>query len=147
MKSKASKGMRNALALLPLVVGLPACDPPVQPTEPGAPPPAVINGPIRSLVLDGLAYPWHQFETVSPDRCSADHWHAHKVVYSIGRVGTLGSLADRRAIACHPGNQFPGVSDPDPGGCGFGRRGEVIELDIYVEKACSDAFYRLAPFN
>jgi hypothetical protein len=147
MKSNGSKGMWNTLALLPLVLGLPACDPPLQPMEPGAPPAVVINGPIGALVLDGLAYPRHQFEIASPDRCNASHWHSHKVVYSIGRVGTLGSLADRRAIACHPGNQFPGISDPDPGGCGFGRKGEVIELDIYVEKPCSDAFYQVAPIS
>lgn len=147
MKTNVSKGMRSALALVPFLLLLPACDPPIQPTEPGAPPPPAINGPIGALVLNGLAYPKHQFEIGSPHSCNARHWHAHRVVHSIGRVGTLGSLADRRAIACHPGNQFPGISDPDPGGCGFGRLGEVIEMDIYVEKSCSDAFYQVAPIS
>ena len=145
MKWNGWKGTARAITLVASAVALPACgENPTQPSD-DAPPFEVTQGPITSLVINGLVYPMRQFEEVPPDRCGAPHWHAHGVVYSLGHVGTLGTLTDRRSIECHAGLQFPGTSDPDPGGCGFGRVSEVPRIEVWVSTACLRAFEGVVP--
>jgi len=69
----------------------------------------------------------------------------HGQVFSVGPIASIGTLRDPKAIGCHDGFRFPRISDPDPGGCGFGKRGEVIELDVSVESRCWDEFSKLLP--
>jgi hypothetical protein len=97
------------------------------------------------LVIGGLAYPTGAFHDAPPDRCDASHWHARKggVVYSIGPIGSIGSPGVPNSIACHEGNRFPSLSDPDPGGCGYGRVGSIPETNASVEVSCFDEWYKV----
>lgn len=135
------------LALTALL--LPACGTAtITPTAASSPPPA---GPATSritldmLVIGGLAYPAGAFHIAQPDRCDAEHWHASKggVVYSIGPIGSIGTAANPSSIECHAGNRFPGLSDPDPGGCGYGRLKDVPATQVSVDLACFNEWYKV----
>jgi hypothetical protein len=122
-----------------LAAALAACEGPVGPTTR-----EVVHrqGPLvefRALIIEGNAYPLHQFHAAPPDRCQAEHWHASVPVRSIASTRTLTTFGLLNILACHDG-AFPTRPDPDPGGCGFGKVGEVPIDSFAVEVPCWDRF-------
>jgi hypothetical protein len=133
MKSRNAKKVAGravvGFAALGLVAVLPACGK-GGPGQPNDMPETTRAVRVNVLVMGTLVYPTEQFHLAPPDRCDAPHWHAAREVFSIGTAGAL------EAVVCHDGYQFQQASDPDPGGCGFGRVSEVTRLEMVVSAAC-----------
>jgi hypothetical protein len=132
--ARAGVLLAGALAMV-----LPACGGPVGPTPREA---VHRDRPLvefRALIIDGNVYPLHQFHAAPPDRCSAEHWHAHAPVRSIAQSRSLTTFGLLNILTCHDG-AFPSRPDPDPGACGFGKVGEVPVDSYAVEVPCWDRF-------
>jgi hypothetical protein len=93
----------------------------------------------RALIIDGNAYPLHQFHAAPADRCNAEHWHAHGPVRSIGSARQYSTLGLLNVLTCHDG-AFPSRPDPDPGACGFRKVAEAGTNSFAVEVPCWDRF-------
>jgi len=71
---------------------------------------------VEVIVINFEAFPTSQFHQAGPDACDFDHWHAGQV------VSLTGVLA----------------FDREPGGCGFGKIGEVTVEVITVSQEVID---------
>jgi hypothetical protein len=122
-----------------LAAALSACEGPVGPTTREAVHRQEPLVEFRALIIDGNAYPLHQFHAAPPDRCQAEHWHAHAPVRSIGSARIVTTFGALNILSCHDG-AFPARPDPDPEGCGFGKVGEVPTGSYAVVVPCWDRF-------
>jgi hypothetical protein len=80
-----------------------------------------------ALILDGHLYPIHQFEVARPDRCDAEHWHAHAPARSIGLLAEIGTLGALNVVHCKDSSTFPAgptLNRPDAGSEGWRRSPE-----------------------
>jgi hypothetical protein len=125
---------------------LPAPTPTPTPPPAPAPPTTTIDG----LVLDPLfpyVFPAAQFKVAGPDACSEAHYHSdNPSVYSIGQLA--GAFPLFEVLACHPSLEkappdFSDTSrevrvktDPDRGGCGFGKVSEVRRFAWTITETC-----------
>ena len=139
INSREIPGSARPLLAAVLAATLAACGGPVGPT-----PRQVTDRPgplveFQALILDGNAYPLHQFHAAPPDRCSAEHWHAHAPARSIASARQVNTFGVLDILTCHDG-AFPTRPDPDPGACGFGKVGEVRVDSFAIEVACWDRF-------
>lgn len=83
---------------------------------------------IMTLEINSRLYPRSQFGVAEPDECDSDHWHSGDAVFPIktadntmaGILGTI-DLDDQ-----------DGITDPNTGGCGFGKVADVPQQAVVL---------------